>query len=449
MTITDTLASFIHDTSADDIPRPVRDWGVDLLLDTIASALAGVRGDETGMIRNLAAKSAGGGGISVIGGTTSSAVGAAMINGYQVTATTVCDVHKPLLFHVTPEIVPPVLALAEERSISGAEVLTSIVVGCEVAIRVGTGLDYPVFRSRGWHSPGVSGPLGGSAAAGRMLALSVDEQRNALALAGSQSSGSFAGWGTAQIKWHQSRGAASGLFAALLAAEGFGASPDILTSPDGGLLTTFSDGGKPEAVIDDLGQTWATEELTLRRWPVASALQSLVLVCQQLHGQGLRASDVEDVLVQVGAGCYDMYKGMGWDSQLQSHMSPRYIAAVVLSDGVCWLDQFDAARRGDPAVSSLADRVRLEARDDLAPDGAIVDVVRRDGSTLRLTCDVPPGDPKNRLPREDLVAKFHEARSGLIGDAAADRLLDGLLDLDNVADFAEIGPLLQADAGAR
>ena len=60
--------------------------------------------------------------------------------------------------------------------------------------------------------------------------------RNAFGLAGSQSAGTFAHWGTPTIKFHQSRGALSGLMAAWLAQTGFEASPDILTAPDGGLL---------------------------------------------------------------------------------------------------------------------------------------------------------------------------------------------------------------------
>ena len=66
----------------------------------------------------------------------------------------------------------------------------------------------------------------------------------AFGLAGSQAAGTFAAWGTSSVKFHQFRGALSGLMAALLAEEGFVATRQFLTAPDGGFYSTYS-GGDP------------------------------------------------------------------------------------------------------------------------------------------------------------------------------------------------------------
>jgi 2-methylcitrate dehydratase PrpD len=66
---------------------------------------------------------------------------------------------RPNLCHVTPEVVPPALAAAEERGVSGRVLVTALAAGLETAVRVGVGIRYPAFRERGWHSPGVIGPL--------------------------------------------------------------------------------------------------------------------------------------------------------------------------------------------------------------------------------------------------------------------------------------------------
>jgi len=60
--------------------------------------------------------------------------------------------------------VPPALAIAERDGLSGRELLAALAAGFEVTARVGVSLDYPVFRSRGWHGPGVIGPFGAAAA---------------------------------------------------------------------------------------------------------------------------------------------------------------------------------------------------------------------------------------------------------------------------------------------
>src|SRR5205814_3818906 len=191
-------------------------------------------------------------------------------------AVTLCDVHRPPLCHTTPQVVPPALAIAERNGASGRALTAPIVAGLETTVRIGLGTKYPAFRARGWHSPGVIGPFGGAAATGKLLRLDAEQQRNAFGLAGSQSAGTFAHWGTPTIKFHQSRAALSGLMAGLLAAQGFLASAEVLAHKDGGIFNAYSDGGQPDAVIADLGKRWALEQIALRLWPAASSIQTVI-----------------------------------------------------------------------------------------------------------------------------------------------------------------------------
>ena len=212
----------------------------------------------------------------MIGGEPLSLAGATLLNGYLVTAVTVCDVHRPTLCHTTPQVVPPALALAERNGADGRALISAIAAGLETTVRIGLGTRYPAFRARGWHSPGVIGPFGGAAAAGKLLGLDAQRQRHAFGLAGSQSAGTFAQWGTPTIKFHQSRGALSGLLAGLLAEQGFSASAEILAHQDGGIFNAYSDGGAPDAVTAGLGERWALEDIALRLWPAASSIQTVI-----------------------------------------------------------------------------------------------------------------------------------------------------------------------------
>ena len=183
---------------------------------------------------------------SVIGGGHLSLAGATLLNGYLVTAVTMCDVHRATMTHITPEIVPPALAIAERDGLSGRDLLVAIAAGCEVTTRIGIGLDYPVFRARGWHGPGIIGPFGAAAAVGSLLDFDADTMARAFGLAGSQAAGTFAAWGTPTVKFHQCRGALSGLMAALLAQQNFVATREFLTAKDGGLYNAYVNGGKPD-----------------------------------------------------------------------------------------------------------------------------------------------------------------------------------------------------------
>ena len=164
---------------------------------------------------------------SVIGGEHLSLIGATLLNGYLITAVTMCDVHRATMTHITPEIVPPALAIAERDDLVGSDLLVAVAAGCEVTTRIGIGLDYPAFRARGWHGRGVIGPFGAAASVGSLLKFDADAMARAFGLAGSQAAGTYAAWGTPTVKFHQCRGAISGLLAALLAQQNFVASDPV------------------------------------------------------------------------------------------------------------------------------------------------------------------------------------------------------------------------------
>jgi 2-methylcitrate dehydratase PrpD len=252
--VTQALAGFAAALKFEQIPEQAREHCKNLLLDALACALAGHKGEETAQVAGLAAALAQSDESSVIGGSRSSLAGATLLNGYLITAVTMCDVHRPTLTHITPEVMPPALAIAERDALSGRDLLTALAAGCEVMTRIGIGMDWPSARARGWHGPGVLGPFGAAAAVGRLLGLDADTMARAFGLAGSQSAGTFAAWGTPTVKFHQCRGALSGLMAALLAQQKFVAAREFLTAADGGLFNTYSGGGRPEALDRGLGR---------------------------------------------------------------------------------------------------------------------------------------------------------------------------------------------------
>jgi len=120
---TQTLAKFASALRYEDIPSRVREHCKDLLLDALACAVAGRLGEETGQVTALASSLAQSHEATVIGGEPLSLAGATLLNGYLITAVTMCDVHRETMTHVTPEVVPPSLAIAERDQLSGRALL--------------------------------------------------------------------------------------------------------------------------------------------------------------------------------------------------------------------------------------------------------------------------------------------------------------------------------------
>ena len=446
LTPTATLADWAATLDSAQIPPIVRERTAQLLLDTVASALAGRNGDETSQVESMVRAVAPGDDATAIGAGRLSRIGATLLNGYQVTAVTVCDVYRPALCHVTPEVVPPALAIVEGSETSGRDLVTALAVGLETTVRVGRGINYASFRERGWHAPGVIGPFGGAAAAGRLLGLDGEQMRWAFGLAGSQSAGTFAQWGTPTIKFHQSRGAMAGLLAATLARERFRSSDEVLAHPDGGIFNSYSDGGDPAAVVRDLGDEWELERISMRLWPAASSIQSVVsAVFDLIAAHDLVPDQVARMRIALSDTTYRLHGEMAWDTRFKALLSTRYAASVVLHDRECWLEQFEPERIADPALTAFArDRIEVSPEAGMAVTGAGVEVELRDGSRLAIRRDVPKGDADDPLSADELIGKFRRSARGVLDHADAETALDLLL---RVEELPRIDPLMALLSG--
>jgi 2-methylcitrate dehydratase PrpD len=302
---------------------------------------------------------------------------------------------------------------------------------------------YPSMRKRGWHSPGVIGPFGGAAAISRLLGFEAGRFHNALSLAGTQSAGTFAHWGTPTIKFHQSRGALSGLLAGLLAEQGFPAGPEILTAEHGGLFHLYSDGGDPAAAVAGLGEDWQLETISLRLWPAGSSIQSVITAMFALvEEHDLHPEDVERIEVGLSKTVYDMHGSLPWDNKFRALLSTPYVTGVVLHDRRCWFEQFEPDRIADPALDGfIRERVRVSADDTVEGTGAVVTIRTTDGRTLTDRRAYPRGDAADPLTRDEIVTKFRDSADGLLEPGAAERAIEmlvGLADLPRVQDLCSI-----------
>lgn len=447
---TETLAGFLSGLTWDRLPADMQERVTDIVLDTVASAIAGRLGDETKQVEALARGLGGPARSTVIAGPPQSLAGAVLVNGYQVTAVTVCDIHRPTLCHVTPEVIPPALAVAEARKLSGRSYLAAVAAGLETVVRVGAGMRYPSMRAKGWHSPGVIGPFGGAAAISVLMGLDPLRFRNALALAGTQSAGTFAHWGTPTIKFHQSRGALSGFLAANLAETGFKAGTAQLTAPHGGLFNLYSDGGDPDAVVAGLGEDWQLSTISLRLWPAASSIQSVITALLALiETHDLKPADVERIDVGLSKTVYDLHGTLPWDNKFRALLSTPYVTGVVLHDRRCWFEQFTPDRISDPALDAFI-RARINVAIDPAVEGtgAAVTVTRKDGSVIEDRRVYPRGDAADMLSRDEIVTKFRQSAEGLLPADKADAAIEAILGLDRLDDVSDLCRLLSVPAAA-
>lgn len=437
---TEALAAFAADMSWDRLPPSAALHVKDLILDALADAFLGWKSDEASPFAATLSSLGPGDAATIIGGGRASPAAATAVNGYLITAVTMCDIHRPTSCHVMPEVLPPALATAEMAGSSGRDLLLAVAVGAEITTRVGLALRTEVFRGRGWHMPGISGPFGGAAALGRLLGLDRQGMSHALGIAGSQATGSYAQLRTPAIKFQQARGALAGLLAGQFAAAGLRAAQDILLHPDGGVLRTHSDGGNPAAAVHDLSEHWELEQISLRPWPVAVHLQTLVTALLELaSAEPCRGHEIAGVQVELSAEAYDMHGRVAWTSPFLGRLSARYVTGVVLQDRTCGLAQFDPSHLQDEVLGTFVrDHVVVVANRDLAGSSVRVTVRTADGNAYVQSSDAAKGDPRNPLSHYEVETKFLDAAKPAVGVALAERIAGLVSHLEEVSRVDEL-----------
>lgn len=447
-----SLASFVASTRLEDVPADTLARVRLFVLDALACAFAGHPAAERPTMERVAAEVFGPGICTVLAGSPLAPAGAAFLNGFKLTAATVCDVHRATLTHVLPEVLPAALATAELDGASGRDLLSGLVVGMEVTIRVAQALDVPSYRQRGWHNPGIAGAIGAAAACARVSGLGETGIRHAISHAASQAAGTFAALGTSGVKVHQARGAVSGLLAGRLAAAGVTAAEDGLSAERGGLLAAYADGGSPEHLVDGLGRSWELGTIALRRWPGASSLQPVIAAALAIRetldiepGQDAMLAGIESVRVDLPPRAYAMNGERGWSSQLSALQSARWMVAVALQDGDPWVEQTNPERLGDPAVAGFArEQVTVAGDVWVTGKGARVTVHDRRGVEHVHQVDVPPGDPDLPLDAAAVRAKLERAAAGIGLGARVPAIVDAVGSLDAAPSVSAFLDLLSA-----
>jgi len=408
------LAAFAAGLRFDDIPAPVLRRAEDLMLDWLASALAGAKARQVLAVQRFAQAMGPQDGPSqvLIAGRKTSPYFAAMVNAAASHVVEQDDVHNSSVFHPATVVFPPALAAAQAQSASGRELLAAAVAGYEVGIRVGEFLGrshYKVF-----HTTGTAGALAAAAATGRVLGLSESQMGHAFGSAGTQAAGlwEFLRDGADSKQLHTAHASAAGLASAYLAREGFTGARRILDGAQG-MAAGMSQDADPARLTDRLGSRWALAETSFKyhascrhTHPAADALQ------QVMKQHGLRAEQIARVVTHVHQGAIDVLGPVVEPRTVhQSKFSMGTVLALIALRHSAGLAEFETAL-DDRAVAAFRDKVTMQL--DPEVDAAYparwigkVTVHTADGQTLHGRVDEPKGDPGNTLSRVELEDKAY------------------------------------------
>jgi aconitate decarboxylase len=451
------IAEFVSGLTYDQIPADVRERIKLLMLDSLGCAIYGANLEWCRILRGTLEKLDATRTTSIWGTSARlSSDHAALVNGTQVQGFELDDVHRKAVLHVGAVTLPALIAVAESHTkLSGRDFLTAAVAGYEIGPRVGLCMGQEHI-GQGWHSGATVGIFSAAAGAARALGLDAVKTVHALGIAGTQSSGLMAAQYGAMVKrMHAGRAAQSGLYGALLAANGFTGIVDVFEAPYGGFCTTFSrsqDRFNLNALSADLGQKFETMGIALKFYScVGSNHTTLDALADIRKRRPFKLDEIEEIVVY---GSQVTADHVGWpykpEGLTAAQLNLPFCVATLLIEGDVFVDEFTPDCVDDAARIAMSRKVRVVHDPEITALGAAhrhkvrVDMKFRDGSVERETREAPRGSEQSFASADDIVAKFRKLTRAVIADKQQSALVEAVLGLDNLADSRTLIELLRA-----
>ena len=443
---TTELADYAASCRFEDIPPDVVERAKQCITDTIAAVIFGYDLPWSRIVVAFAEKNGAGGKSRILGpgGARVHAPAAALANGALAHAFEMDNLTWPNTgVHPGATMLASGLAIAQERGAGGRELITAIVAGAEVMIRIGRATQHS-NENRGYHAPGTTGPFGAAIACGRLMGFGAEHMRNALGIAGSLSCGllEFARSGTGAMvkRLHLGRAAESGVLAASLARDGFTGPVSVLEGEFGFLRVFCGSEFDPHELTRGLGESYATRSIMLKRFPCHITAHTSVQAILDLRAQhGYAAADVASIHI---AGNDKMARVNNIpspaDIMMAQYSIPFCVALAHLRDP---LDprSFDQSALGEQQIRSLAERVTITiAKDRPTPLAAVVTVTLKDGRVLTRSVTDFKGTPEQPLDQAELREKFLMLTRHCGADDMAE-MFDRLQSLELESDLDWIG----------
>src|ERR1043166_2304715 len=394
--ISRSIAEFAQAVDYASLPERLREFARFHILDVVGTSLAATRFEFAHRALTGLATAADAGSVSVVGMSARLPLkDAVLMNGILAHGLDYDDTHPGGPVHPSASAFPCALGLAEFLDRSGKELMTAYLLAVEIATRFGVAANGTMHKS-GFHTTGLAGHMGCAVGAGHLFRLSAEQLTSAQGLAGSTASAisEHRADGAWNKRMHSGWAGVGGITAASLARSGFVGTRKVYEGEDG-LFRSHSGahiaGVMPGALTEGLGETWRTEEVAIKPFPVCHILHACidsVLALKRKHN--LQPQDIAQVRALLHPETFhfvcdfeEMRRKPATD--YIAKFSVFYTLAAALVRGKCGFAELEPEALGDPEILALAERVIYDADpDSLFPKyfsgGAVITL--KDGRVL-------------------------------------------------------------------
>jgi 2-methylcitrate dehydratase PrpD len=402
------LARFLTDTAYRDLPPKAIEHAKMILASTFSSAAPGSLIESARIIRQLAKEQGGKPEATIwFDGTRVPVTSAARVNAILSDAAASDDSDIRNTAHEGTTLTAAGLALGERTGATGQDLLGAMVLGYEVAGRIG---EARAGGRAGVHASQIVA-FGGAAAGGKLLKLATEQMAHAFGIVAITMGGIATGTNSWAREYMGANAAACGVDAALAASRGYTVNEDMLGSR-GGFVDVFGGGAKSaERLTADLGKRWdIVDYLAIKLWPGAHPFSGTVEAAMNAARQANVAPAAVAKILVAGQNRTGI-QGSRRPGNLADaiHSLAYYVAAAVADKEFTWVHASEA-KFSEPAITRLMDLVDV----DPAPPpvkymwswGGTVTIVTSSGARFTSTVDAPRGSGPRGIEWSDVEAKY-------------------------------------------
>ena len=354
-------------------------------------------------------------------GRRASIAGAAFTGASTIDAFDAHDGHRLTKGHAGVAVLPALLAYLDgnpSRTVDGAEFITCLCLGYEIATRAGMALH---ATTPDFHCSGAWNAIACAAIGARLFAFDRERLRHALGIAeyfGPRGQILRVCEFPTMLKDGSGWGALAGVSAALLARDDFTGAPAVTVEAI-----------DASAHWNDLGTRWRIREQYFKPYPVCHWAQQAVtaaLAVQREHR--FTADEIARVTIETFAEAVALGSGCAVPQTTdEAQYSLPFPVAAALVFGRVGSDEVNTPGLTDPRVKRLLSTMTLV--DDAEFSGrfpaerwARVRVALNDGRTLVSDPAQVRGVPENPLTDDELRGKYRELAAPALGTTRAGRI---------------------------
>jgi 2-methylcitrate dehydratase PrpD len=371
----------------------------------------------------------------------------ALANGMVAHGQDYDDTHTGSAVHPSSCLLPVAIAMGERNECSGREVLTALIGGLEVMIRIGIPAQFK-FHLRGFHTTSICGTFASALIAAKLMGLDKDKMAEALGICGSFTAGLLEciPSGTWAKRLHAGWAGLCGIVAAELANIGY-TGPKTVFEGRLGVYNSFlrSEPLDLTAVFKNLGTDWEVLNVSPKLYPCCHYLQSFLDCVSYLRKEyRFHPEDVTEIHCYVPQGavnivCEPWEKKISPTNSYEASFSLPFAVSVMLIKGKAGIEEFSERYLEDSKIKALMANIsyKVEPSFEFKDMPGWVEVTLRNGVRLEHRIDKVKGDASHPIQRGELLEKFYGNTVGL-GRGKSQRIAEHIFEFARINRMHEL-----------